>query len=362
MSHFPCNVGNFKDLVAAFGAFSTQVPLNVTTAHKYASSAFTVPEVGSEVVVTLGPSDLSNVYPVGSYVVIGSRLAHMRSDSLASTGTGFYLCYPRCPTGIPPGTVMYQATGGGYKAINHPSTVNRTEVTGSSPVTLPKYQWPSTLSQIYVANRGNLIPNSDLLITNYAGLYQITATQAGPLLTVKLVVAGDLLPGETCVVESLGFSNGTVTGTPVAQGYPLFPNGLLNTSSYISSTSSYNYRRFIPISGAVVAVSTVTSAGLPGTQYPKITIGHTASKVPGRAYSGSAVPFGDAIEEQTLDNAASFPTGTLRNIRTALTEDNPLRVLTPFGMPLMVAVTAATNADECLVQVSVRGVFIDMPS
>lgn len=318
MSHFAVLPAYAVPAQKALVAYQGRVNLArvaVTTSTPLAGGAFTVPAIFGSVTINVGSSAS---FLVGDTVVIGERLGAF------TTGAG-PLTNPITFTVLRKGswrsgTAIQTA---GYTVLS-PNGSSTTTTTASW--TMPVFENGSTVA-LSVTTPGNVSASSTVLLTNYAGVYKVTAKPTATSMTVQKIVEGDLVSGATCIAGDTG----GLDGTPVTQGT------LLGVVPRVGTT------QFFPLD---VWYTPITQAGLAGSGLA-MGIGFSPNADTGRD------PYCDLTRSTML---VSSSISTTQYARTAISAQDDQRIAAGWGMPVMAALAAAGSLPGTYIaSVTVRG-------
>lgn len=327
MSHLPVNLSVFNRSTYTLGYFCTRMQLARQSPTTFTTANFTVPAVESNVTISVSSS---TGFQNGDYVVIGTRVCMLKAPVHSSTGAGALIFSGYYPGSLTSGNVIDPA---GHTFISV-SSGNRTTTTTTGWI-VPNTQQSSNTVSIGVSDRSKIDSNGVIIATNYAGLFQVSGSPpTGTSLTLKLITAGDLLAGATCVQET----SYTYTGAPVSQGYPLF------------QVDNVPYQHFFPADAFAVATSYTGSDATTAA----ISIGYSAGADSARARMGNF------MQAKAVLSGSTLTVGTIVPLSTNLAENNVKRVAVPFGMPLMACVTTASGTyptSDHTIDLLVRGHF-----
>lgn len=318
MSHFPVlpafAVPAQKGLVCYQGRVNL-ARIGASTVAPLVGGAFTVPALFGSVTVTVSSSAS---FLVGDTVVVGERLgAFTTGAGPLSNPISFMVLRKGSWRG---GTSIQVA---GYSVIS-PSG-SRTTVT-TSAWSMPVFENGSSVA-LNVATPANVTPNSTVIITNYAGVYKVTAKPSATSMTLQKVVEGDLPSGATCIA---GDTN-VVTGTAITQGT------LLGTVPRIGTT------QFFPFD---IWYTPITQAGLAGSGL-SMGIGCSPNLDSGRN------PFCD-LTSSTMLTSASI--STTQFARTAISAQDDQRIAVGWGLPIVASLAAAGSLPGTYIaSVTIRG-------
>lgn len=327
MSYLPVTLPTFSRSTYTFGVVGTRINLTRVGPTTYTTSSFTVPAVDST--VTVGVSAASS-FVSGDFVSIGTRVCLLKAPVHSNTGAGSFIFSGYLGGSLSAGNTVAPT---GHTVISVASG-NRTTNTNTGWI-VPNNQQSSDTVSISVANRAMVDSGGIVMVTNYAGLYQVVGSPpTSTTLNLKLVTAGDLLPGATCIQET----SRSYTGAPVSQGYVL------------ARVENVPYRTFFPVDALVVGIE--TSSYSP-TSAAAISLGFSAGSDTGRTRFGDFLNGRTVISSDQADISAAFYAST------NLTESNNQRLPIPFGMPLMACVTTASNSlpQVATIDLMVRGYF-----
>lgn len=223
MSYFPArSVPDIVQSTKAYAVFTGRVELgvgargSVASPTTYTTAAFTVPTlVGSSVTVSV---NATTNFLAGDLVLIGTRAGVLATPASPGSGAGAVTLSGRYQQGYAGGETI-SGTGWHFIAPNGNFTTNTV-----GGFTLPNAT-TFTSTSITVANRSNIPASSYVLLSNYAGVYQVTGSTASTL-TLSLVSHGDIPPGGTCIVDG---TRSSFPGSAVAQFWPLgvVPKGFI---------------------------------------------------------------------------------------------------------------------------------------
>lgn len=328
MSHLPVNLSVFNRSTYTLGYFCTRMQLARQSPTTFTTANFTVPAVESDVTISVSSS---TGFQNGDYVVIGTRVCMLKAPVHSSTGAGALIFSGYYPGSLTSGNVI-GPTGHAFISV---ASGNRTLDTTLAGWVVPNSQQASNTVSITLADRSKIDSGGIVIVSNYAGLFQVQGSPpSGTTLTLKLIKAGDLLAGATCIRED----SYTYTGAPVSQGYPLF------------HVDNKPYEHFFPADAFAVAVS---YTGADATT-AAISIGYSAGSDTARARMGNF------MQAKSVQSGSVLTTGTIVPLATNLSETNYKRVAVPFGMPLMACVTTASGTfptSDHTIDLLVRGHF-----
>lgn len=327
MSYLPVDLARFSRSTYTFGAFATRLQLSRDSPTTYTTGSFTVPDVQSTVTI---PVLAASSFIANDFVVVGSRLSLLRAPVHSNTGAGSFNFTGYFPGGLPAGSVVDPV---GHTLISLTSG-NRTTTT-TFGFALPNWQQATDTVSVGVAARQNIDSGGIVMLTNYAGLFQVVSAPTATSLTLRLIRAGDLLAGETCVQEATY----SYTGAPVSQGYPL------------TNIERVPYRAFFPADAFAVAVTQGAGSGI---NTAAISVGWSPGNAPARTR------FGNFITGQDVQAGTVLTVGTMVALPTNLNEADNDRIAIPFGTTLMACVTTRTGnypANDNQIDLLVRGYY-----
>lgn len=327
MSYLPVDLARFSRSTYTFGAFATRVQLARDSPTTQTTASFTVPAVQGDVTISVGSS--SSFFGL-DYVVVGSRLSLLRAPVHSNTGAGSFTFTGYYPGSLPAGTVVDPA---GHTVISL-SSGNRTTTTTTGWV-LPNWQQSTDTVSVGVADRSKIDSGGIVMVTNYAGLFQVIAAPTPTSLTLRLIRAGDLLAGATCVQEMTY----TYTGTPVSQGYPL------------THIENVPYRAFFPADAFAVAVVQGASSSI---NTAAISVGWSPGNAPGRAR------FGNFMQARAVQASSVLTVGTMVPLPSNINQADNDRIAIPFGTTLMACVTTRSGnypVNDNQIDLLVRGYY-----
>jgi len=296
----------------------------------YTTGSFTVPAVESNVTINVALNGATG-FLVGDYVAVGSRLSLLRAPVHSNTGAGAFNFTGYYPGGLPAGSVT---DGPGWTFISITSG-NRTTDTNAGGWTIPNWQQATDTVSVGVSDRAKIDSGGIVMVTNYAGLFQVVSKPSTSSLELKLVRAGDLLGGATCIKEACY----SYTGAPVSQGYPL------------THIENVPYRVFFPADAFAVAVTQGASSGI---NTAAISVGWSAGDAPARTQ------FGNFISGRAVQAGSVLTVGTMVALPSNIDEADNDRIAIPFGTTLMACVTTATGnypANDNQIDLLVRGYY-----
>lgn len=328
MSYLPVDMARFTRSTFTFGAFATRLQLSRTSPTTFTTGTFTVPAVQSTVTIPVGSSA---DFLADDYVVVGTRLSLLRAPIHSNTGAGSFNFTGYLPGSLPAGS---QVDPPGHTLISMTSG-NRTLDTTVSAWTIPNWQQATDTVSVSVADRSKIDSGGIVMVTNYAGLFQVVSAPTATSLTLRLIRAGDLLAGATCIQET----SYSYTGAPVSQGYPL------------THIENVPYRAFFPVDAFAAALTQGAGSGIATAA---ISVGYSPGNGPARAR------FGDFMQGRAVQAGTVLTTGTVLNLPTNLEETNNYRLPVPFGMTLMACVTTRTGnypANDNQIDLLVRGYY-----
>lgn len=327
MSYLPVDLPRFHRSTYTFGAFTTRLQLSRVSPTTQTTASFTVPAVQGTVTIAVGSS---TGFLANDYVVVGSRLSLLRAPVHSNTGGGSFSFTGYFPGGLPAGSIVGPV---GHTVISLTSG-NRTTTTNAG-FGLPNWQQATDTVSVGVVARQNIDSGGIVMLTNYAGLFQVVSAPTATSLNLRLIRAGDLLAGATCVQEDTY----SYTGAPVSQGYPL------------THIENVPYRAFFPADAFAVAVTQGASSGI---NTAAISIGWSPGNAPARTR------FGNFIQGQAVQAGSVLTVGTMVGLPCNIEDVDNDRIAIPFGTTLMACVTTATGnypANDNQIDLLVRGYY-----
>jgi hypothetical protein len=237
MSHFAQRFPDqTKQSFDRYAAFATRVNLGASARSSTASpvtattAGFVVPVLGGSVTISVSST---TGFLVNDYVMVGTRGMYLTAPVHATSGpgtlafTGRYFA-GRSPSAdlTPAGIALFGANG------------EYTTTTAPVPALPDWINVGGGSANISVADRAQVPSGGRVLATNYAGVYQVTSIPGATSLVLQYVIAGDLRPGDTCLVDG----SGSDSGAAVAQFYILgtIPKGYIfcYEDAYLTCISS----------------------------------------------------------------------------------------------------------------------------
>lgn len=335
MSHF---AQRFPDKTIAtfsrYAAFATRVDLGATVRASKASpitrttASFNIPVLGSTVTIAVAAT---TDFVVNDYVMVGTRGMYLTAPVHATTGPGALAFNGRYFAGRSPAA---DATPAGLAMIGPAGQFTTITALISS---LPDWiNVGAGSTSISVADRAQIPSGGRVLLTNYAGVYQVVSIPGATSLELRYVIEGDLPVGQPCLVDQ---SAGD-TGAAVTQFYPIgtIPKGMIFCYEDAHLTCIFT-------SGA----NSVT---------PNISLGYVNAQYT----SGPVTRFGEYIDNAgqqggtVLGVAAAMPASG-QELDTSADRHTPMDGMT-FG--LRVNTPSSTLSTSQIVDVCVRGWLFPM--
>lgn len=339
MSHHPVNASQAVTTFNTVGCFSTRLYINKedvqnTSSESYTVSAsFTNPAVGSSVTLSISNAPGTS-FRVGSHVVIGTRVAILRTPSVIGTGSTYDIIRMG---GYDSGTDL---TGITMYMCDPDNSDNVTTCT-TPDSSLGNARIGET--QVFTVPVGNLskVPtNSFVTLGDHTGTYVVTAVTSTTSITVRKIAEGDI-PSGVSITSSPRISTGKLLA--VIPRNPVL-------------------MQFVPTEAWYCCISNSNTS----VNTPLVGIGWNANYVSARGaftdnmgWGGSSTTYG---VPKGANSIVAGQYGLLKDIST--TSQSLRRQAVPAGHALMAVVNTSTTITsmDYVLDIFVRGFYSRIPT
>lgn len=281
--------------------------------------AFTVPALFGSVTINVVSSAS---FLVGDTIGIGERLGAYTTGAGPLTNPITFSAYR--PGSWRSGTNVQTA---GYTVL---SPNGSTTTVTTAAWTIPVFASP-TATSLNVVTPANVQTSSKVVITNYAGVFKVTAKPSATTMTIQKVIDGDLPAGATCIAGDTNVFDGTM----ITQGT------LLGTVPRIGTT------QFYPLDVWYTPITSVAPAGS-GLVFG---VGFSPNSDSGRA------AFCDITRSTGILTSGSLSTSQYTEANISTTSPGlSQRLAASWGLPVFLTVdTPASLPGTYVLSVTVRG-------